>query len=182
MLRAASAPLERVHVTGFVSPMAAMIIYSGSTFWFLFLIGYDVVLLQQDWKDTERILYASLTVNVLMFFFQTWNVLVSHFLFWPVVSLYYTFQLTALGLSTALLATTTADSMDKELSTMGRLLAQCLFTGSQLAVTLEYLYRSVAPPPLPTTVILAPVACPTSSPRGGRTFVSQASSLGGHAA
>ena len=141
-------PLITASVTGFRSVMAAILIYLGSTLWFLFLVGIDSrELLMETLTDPVRDLYVMMIIgNCIMFVLQTINVLRTLFRFWPVVSLYYTAQLWIIGLRTSLVA---IDVEDDVVMNSLALLAQCLFTSSQLSVTLEYLYRrSYEPSPL----------------------------------
>lgn len=136
LLAHAARPLLNAHVTGFVSVNAAIGIYTGSLLWFLALVGLDVYsLVGTSSNDT---LYSMLIAgNSVMFILQTANVLYGHFRFWPLVSLYYTLQLWALGLRAVVLSTKLGAPWPHALM----LLAQGLFTASQLSVTLEYLYR-----------------------------------------
>ena len=99
-------------------------------------------------SDTVNSVYVMTIVgNCIMFVLQTVNVWHTMFRFWPIVSLYYTMQLWVLGLRASVVA------IDTEHLTMNSLvlLAQSLFTSSQLSVTLEYLYRKAdtTPPPVP---------------------------------
>lgn len=122
-------------VTGFTSTGMGVAIYVGSTAWFLFLVGLDIGYIYTG-ERTE--LYGMiLTGNVLMFTLQTFNVLNLLFKFWGIVSLYYTLQIWTIALRAVILAT----DMDNVWPQSLILLAQCLFTGSQFSVTLEYLYR-----------------------------------------
>lgn len=138
-LASAAQPLILASVTGFRSVAAALFIYLGSTLWFLFLVGIDSGKLVMDASTGPvRDLYTmALVGNCAMFTLQTINVWMTTFRMWPVVSLYYTAQLWVLGLRAALVA---IDSSNLAMSSLV-LLAQCLFTSSQLSVTLEYLYR-----------------------------------------
>ena len=82
-------PLIAASVTGFRSVMAAVLIYLGSTLWFLFLVGIDSrELLMETLTDPVRDLYVMTIVgNCTMFTLQTINVWCTLFRFWPVVSL-----------------------------------------------------------------------------------------------
>ena len=136
LLAHAARPLLDAHVTGFVSVSAAIGIYMGSLLWFLALVGLDVYSLV-DTASNDTLYSMLIAGNSVMFILQTANVLYGHFRFWPLVSLYYTLQLWALGLRAVVLSTKLGAPWPHALM----LLAQALFTASQLSVTLEYLYR-----------------------------------------
>lgn len=119
---------------GFSSVASAVVAYLGSAAWFLLLVGVDVGCIVTS--ETNVALHAMmLSGNVALFLLQTLNVVVYQFRAWPVVSLYYAFQLWVLGLRALRAA--------KEVEWVHALVlfAQCLLTASQLSVTLEHLYR-----------------------------------------
>lgn len=150
-IASAANTLVRASVTGFTSVMASVAIYLGSTLWFLFLVGMDARELIMDTStDVVRSIYVMTIVgNCIMFTLQTINVWYTMFRIWPIVSLYYTMQLWVIGLRASVVA------LDTEHLTMNSLalLAQSLFTSSQLSVTLEYLYRRayITTPPVAVT-------------------------------
>lgn len=148
-IASAAAPLVEASVTGFTSTMAAVVIYLGSTLWFILLLAFDARELAMDASSDIHIM--TMSANVILFLLQTINVLRFMFRFWPVVALYYTAQFWVLGLRAALVALHPGRLVLYSLT----LLAQCLFTSSQMAVTLEYLHRrspSVVPPSLSTAI------------------------------
>ena len=123
--------LASATVTGFETPLKAGLLYAGSLFWFLLLVTHDLRLII---RDDDRPLHTTiLCTNILMFTLQTWNVVVTLFRAWPVISLYYASQLFALALRSSLVET--------EWLPILALFAQCLFTSSQLGVTFEFLHR-----------------------------------------
>lgn len=157
-LTSATRPLIDASVTGFKSVMAALLIYLGSTLWFLLLVAIDSrELIMETLTESVRDLYVMTIVgNCTMFVLQTINVWCTLFRFWPVVSLYYTAQLWVIGLRASLVA---IDDDDDVVMNSLVLLAQCLFTSSQLSVTLEYLYRKSyeSSPPTSVTVTTQPI-------------------------
>ena len=136
---AAAKPLVDTSVTYFTSTTTSVVIYVGSFLWFAFLVTMDVWSVVT--RDMDNLHAMTIVGNSIMFVLQTINVLYLTFRFWPVVSLYYTAQLWVLGLRAAMVAMT-----EEKLFVALMLLAQCLFTSSQLSVTLEYLYRRSQPP------------------------------------
>lgn len=154
-MEAATKYILDAKVTLFDGPAAALWIYAGSTLWFLALLAYDVV--HVAIHDPNHLLHSLLLAsNVLMFLLQSWNALRLLFTLWPVVSLYYAFQLWAIALRAALVAR--AADVGGLWAASLVLFAQCLFTSSQLAVTLEHLYRvayRVQDRPAPPTRALA---------------------------
>lgn len=120
-------------VTGYTSPMAARVIYAGSTFWFLGLVAIDITHLiatnDNGWRHA-----VMLSANCAMFVVQSINVWYALFRFWPLVSVYYALQIWVLGLR----------ATDESIVGSIELLAQSIFTASQLSVTLEYLHRVAA--------------------------------------
>lgn len=167
----ASKHLVEAQVTGFTSPTASAVIYLGSFLWFSLLVTADIIYITgEQWNDTVKIVYSTtLGLNVFMFLLQTWNVVWLHFRFWPVVALYYTCQLGVLGLSSSVVgySLSFASNSSKVWMSMLRLLAQCLFTASQLSVTLETLHRAAYQEAIVGSM-LTPVASAlaSSSPRG----------------
>lgn len=151
MLSAAQ-PLVDAEVTGYTSTTAAGIIYAGSFAWFLLLLVMDGVRLSVGVSATVDVALAlTIGLNTLMFALQSWNVWVTVFRAWPLVALYYTAQISVLGISAALLGHALGQSIDDVYMAALRLVAQALFTSSQLSVTLEFLHRSVRP-----AVVVAP--------------------------
>jgi hypothetical protein len=144
----ASKHLRDTKVSGFSTPGMSALIYFGSFLWFAAMTGVDVVSLIMQEDDIVMAGFATLIViNVSMFVLQTVNILCYVFKFWPVTSLYWTCQLTAIGLLSGSVGYAfSSDENEDRITvlsvTLARLFAQCLFTSSQFAVTLEYLYRS----------------------------------------
>ena len=129
-------PLIEEKVTGYTSPKMAAAIYAGSTTWFLLLVAADAAYAA---TGAHPELYGMiLTGNTFMFILQTINVWRTMFMLWPVVALYYTLQLWVIALRGTILSVNSPDDIWPHALL---LLAQCLFTGSQLSVTLEYLHR-----------------------------------------
>lgn len=157
LITAAARPLIDLHVTGFVSVGAALVIYGGSALWFLALVGVDAYNLSTN-PPESTVWGMLLGANSIMFALQTINVLYTQFLFWPLVSAYYSLQLWCIGLRGAVLSVHMDDPWPYALM----LFAQTLFTSSQLSVTLEYLYRASAkrpdPPQMPPPVRIPRVA------------------------
>ena len=88
-----------------------------------------------------------LALNGVALLFQTLDVLLTRFRWWPLTSILWTAQLGALGVASSLVQT-------DEWMPLLRLLGQCLFTASQFAVTLELLHRGAfAPVTLPTRAV-----------------------------
>lgn len=142
----ASKHLRETKVTGFSTVSMSALIYLGSFLWFAAMTGVDAVVLAMV-KDAIIMsgLATLIILNVSMFTLQTINVLCCIFEFWPLTSLYWTCQLTAIGLISGSVGYAFSNEDDKYrimLLSTARLFAQCLFTSSQFAVTLEYIYRS----------------------------------------
>ena len=161
----ASKHLRDTKTTGFSTSTLSVLIYTGSFSWFVFLVAADAYALAA-WDVRGDVLVptlaTSITLNSLMFLLQTVNTLQYQFKFWAVVSLYWTCQLTCIGIASAwvgyaIVYPEVPDTVDENRiarvwTVLARLLAQCLFTSSQLAVMLEYLHRAVEPKP----VLVAP--------------------------
>jgi hypothetical protein len=144
LIETASKPIIEAKVTGFTTVKRTIFINVGSFLWFAFLIAYDAVMIMlPTWNmESKSMFWILIGANILMFVFQTFNLLVYMFKMWPILSLYYTMQFFALGICSALLGVGVSDgSTEKIVIGVVRLLAQSLFTSSQFAVTLEYLYR-----------------------------------------
>lgn len=169
----ASKHLRESKVTGFSTTGMSALIYLGSFLWFAGMMGVDAVsLVIQEDDIVIAGITAVMILNVLMFALQTVNILYYVFKFWPITSLYWTCQLTAIGiLSGSVGYTLSKEDGDRVMlfsTTLGRLFAQCLFTSSQFAVTLEYLYRSSAQCPSKNNnarLQLFPAPRPSGMPR-----------------
>ena len=144
VLERASKPIIDSRVTGFTNVTNTLLINFGSFLWFLLLVAFDVAMIgMSEWNVYGKTMFAVLLAsNVLMFLFQTFNLLVFMFKMWPVVSLYYTMQFFAIGVCAGLVGQGLSEESTTKLAvSLVRLFAQSLFTSSQLSVTLEYLYR-----------------------------------------
>lgn len=156
----ASKHLRDSQTTGFSTPSNALLIYAGSFLWFSILVAADAFALVA-WNVQGGVLVptiaTSLLLNVFMFILQTVNTIMYQFKLWAIVSLYWTCQLTSIGIASAwvgyaLLYPELHDMGRQEADDnrvariwllLARLFAQCLFTASQLSVMLEYLHRAV---------------------------------------
>lgn len=146
----ASKHLKDAKVTGFSTPGMSLLVYAGSFSWFLVLVGFDAFLFAVGSEDVLRVaIVTSMTLNGLMFVVQTVNVLYYNFKLWLLTSLYWTCQLTCIGICGAGVGYTLVpadDGLARLPILLARLLAQCLFTSSQFAVMLEYLHRAIEKP------------------------------------
>ena len=160
----ASKPLRDAGVTGFSTSGMSALIYFGSFLWFSVLIAADVYALTV-WDVMgdvlEPTIVATISLNGIMFLLQTLNLVYYQFKLWAIVSLYWTCQLTVIGITSAwvgyalvypevhFLSEGDEDSVrqSRVAVLVLRLFAQCLFTSSQFSVTLEYLHRAVVREP-----------------------------------
>lgn len=145
-LNLAYQPLKDAAVVGFSSLASALVIYTGSFLWMLLLLGADAWSLSTGDFGHRTILSVLLGLNAFAFVLQTWDVLFLHFHLWMVTALNWMAQLSAIGLASSLLGRAEGN-MEVSYGVL-RVVAQCLFTGSQFGVTLEYLWRRSAAMPV----------------------------------
>jgi hypothetical protein len=157
----ALARLQEARVTFFESTPMAYLVYAGSCTWVAVLVAFDATLLVSgDWPRLDSLLPTLIGVNALALGVQTIDVLFFHMQLWPLVALLWTCQLYALLLAASALGYALArDTPSDEVPTRHAILflrgaAQCVFTASQFAVTLEYLHRSVRTPNAATTTVV----------------------------
>ena len=136
--------LRRVGVFGFGSRPAALLTYAGSTAWFLVLVGAQGVALATDNLAHDEVLYgATIASTTLSFVLQTVDVLTYRQAFWPLTSMNWCTQLGGIGLAAAGVGRALEHPEQGRVVVCVLLLyAQCLFTASQFAVTLDYLHRA----------------------------------------
>ena len=171
----AAAALQDAKVTFFVSGVCSSLIYAGSLLWLVVLFGLQATLIQLHSESAPNqdhvyvVLFLSVAANGLVFVTQTIDYCFCHFLFWPVTAKNWCGQLTALGGAASMLAIAAQDWYSEKRDSVTAvaavlLVGQAIFTGSQFAVTLEYIERRL----LACTALSKSSPRSTASPRAGR--------------
>ena len=162
--------LAVAQVSGFTTQAMTMLIYFGSFLWCAGLITTDSrMLASREWERLDSLLGTLIGLNALSFLFQTIDALYFHMKLWPITALLWTCQLAAIALSTAglayaLCATFPDDQVAPRHSLLfSRVVAQCVYTGAQFSVALEYLHRTAAKVWEPMCIKSLPVITLTSS-------------------
>ena len=168
----ATQPHARVGMIGFTSITQAVLVYAGSFLWYLVLVGSQGVALATDNLPYDEWLYGTLIAsNTLTFVLQTVDALTARQTMWPLIALIWTTQFGSIGLASAAVGRAlTADAASRVVVCILMLYAQCLFTASQMSVTVAYLMRRavgddashppVSSPPQPQSTIQPRVTLP----------------------
>lgn len=157
----AAKPLRDAKVSGFATTTSSGLVYFGSFAWFLVLIGSDLLGLV-SWDPSfphntvVPTVWTVISLNTVMFGLQAINLIYVQFKWWPLVALFWTCQLVAIGIASSWVARlmilpeydpSNAGDVETNLALgLFRLFGQCLFTASQFSVTLEHLHRGIHVP------------------------------------